>query len=209
MSRNALVIGGLVLAAAAVALYFLVLDGGEGSSGASAPATPIGTPPPEVTASPGTAPTLPGGGTAPTLPTETEHRTEYAVGDIQVRDHRTGNHAPLDIPPNVHPAEVREIPSTLTHDIAQKVKAVMLECTQQVPREARGEKPRLEGQILIAIKDHKVTITKATMQLRRIEGASVDPTKQCIEGKSVGIETGAPDQDDLESYSINLTFAIP
>ena len=110
---------------------------------------------------------------------------------------------------NPHPAEGRKIPSTLTHAVAQKVKAVMMQCVENLPKEARGEKPRLEGQISIAIKDHKVTVTKSTMHLRNMSGAAVEPAKQCIEQNAIGLDNPAPDQADLDDYSINISFAIP
>jgi hypothetical protein len=142
-------------------------------------------------------------------PAPGEHPKEYVVGDIRVRDHRPGNHAPLDIPPNVHPIEGPVIPSTLTHEVSQKVRSVVMECTASLPKDARGVKPRVEGQVLIAIKDHKVTITSSTMQLRDVTGDAVEPTKQCIESKSTGIENSAPDVSDIEKYSINVSYAIP
>jgi hypothetical protein len=142
-------------------------------------------------------------------PAPGEHPKDYVVGDIRVRDHRPGNNPPMDIPPNVHPIEGPVIPSTLTHEVSQKVRTVAMQCTASLPKDARGEKPRIEGQILIAIKDHKVTITKSTMQLRDVTGDAVEPTKQCIEQKSVGIENSAPETSDIESYSINVSYAIP
>jgi hypothetical protein len=158
---------------------------------------------------PTVSPTLPGTA-APALPEgDAEHPRDYVVGDTRIRDHRSGTNAPIDVPPNVHPAEGRQIPSLLTHEIAQKLKAVMKQCTADLPAEARGAKPRLEGQIKIAIKDQKATVTKAFMQLRDMTGDAVETTKQCIEQKAVGIENPATDQADLEDYDIHITFAIP
>ena len=98
----------------------------------------------------------------------------------------------------------------LTHEISQKLKTVVYDCAKTIPKEARGaERPRVEGQIIVSIKDHNMTITKSTMQLRNVTGESVEPTKQCIESKSVGIENAAPEQSDLDNYSINVSFAIP
>jgi len=85
----------------------------------------------------------------------------------------------------------------------------MFDCAASIPREARGPAPRLEGQVLVGIKDHKITVASATMQLRDVVGASVDPTKACIEQKSVGLQVNAPDQADMETYTINITFAMP
>jgi hypothetical protein len=208
--RNALVIGGLLVVALVVALYFAMKKDAASAQPQVSEQPKVG----EVSAPPRTStPSVTPGlaGERPSLPQAApgEYPKDYVVGDIRVRDHREGDHKPLDIPPNVHPAEAPTIPSTLTHEIAQKVKAVMIECTKQLPAAARGDKPRLEGQIMISIKSHNVTITKSTMQLRNVSGESVEPTKQCIEQKSVGITNPAPEQSDIESYSINLSYAIP
>ncbi|MDB4953593.1 MAG: hypothetical protein JWO36_1162 [Myxococcales bacterium] len=158
----------------------------------------------------------PGTVTAPALPAGSGSAVQgedgarsYVVGGVQIRDHRGGDQKPIDLPPNIHPPESRQLPSELTHAISQKVKQVMMECTADVPREARGPGPRLEGQIIVGIKDQKITISKATMQLRDVVGAAVEPTKACIEHKAIGLQAAAADQADMESYSINLTFAIP
>ena len=127
-----------------------------------------------------------------------------------MRDHRAGDHAPLDIPPNVHPANGRAIASTVTTSISQKVFDVLKACASDLPADARGDKPRLEGQIEISIKSGKTTINKATMQPRNVaEGPALTALKSCMEQKSIGIQDNAPDEDDLDAYTINLSYAIP
>lgn len=153
---------------------------------------------------------------APSLPSNVEAHpvppagsaNEYMIGDVRVRDHRSGSNAPLDIPPNIHRPNTRQIPSSLTNAIAQKVRAVLADCTKDLPKDARGAHPRLEGQVVVAIKDHKLTVTGATMQLRDVSGDALEPTRQCIEQHSVGLQTAATDQDDLDNYSIGVTFAV-
>lgn len=211
--RNGLLIGGIVVVTLVAVLWFalrkdMAAAKGTSSTSSSSAGSAAVVPPPSIgqpTVTTGTR------GDQPSLPQAApgENPRDYVVGDVRVRDHRDGDNKPLDIPPNVHPAEGRKIPSTLTHEIAQKVKAVMMQCVTNLPKEARGTKPRLEGQINIAIKDHKVTVTKSTMQMRNVSGESVEPTKQCIEQKSIGLENAAPDQTDLDDYSINISFAIP
>ena len=213
MSRVPLVIGGVVVLAAGVALVLLLQrDSGDtkstssGTPSSTEPVTaPTHTPPPRdpsvvVTDKPRLPDENPAQGQPPP--------TEYAVGDVRVRDHRAGEHAPMDIPPNIHPAEGRKLPSELTFAITQKVKAVMNEWVGG-SREGRGEKPRLEGQITVGIKAQQLSVTGATMQLRDMDGPVVDTLKQCIETKSVGLAVPAGEQADLDGYTINLTFAIP
>jgi hypothetical protein len=171
-----------------------------GSSAATTPGStdhrPVVTPTPQ----------LPDNGAA-RLP-EQGSANEYVVGDVRVRDHRAGNKAPLDVPPNVHPPGARLIPSTLTQAVAQQVRGVLAECTKDIPREARGPHPRLEGQLIVTIKDHKMSVTKATMQLRDMPADSLDATRQCVEQHSVGLQADAANQDDLDNYSIGVTFAV-
>ena len=161
-----------------------------------------------------TAPALPA---APHLPnSETPARdippegsaSEYMVGDVRIRDHRSGSNAKIDIPPNIHRPNTRELPSTLTHAISQQVRGVLADCAKDLPKEARGDHPRLEGTINVAIKDHKLTVTSAAYQLRDVSGDAVESTKRCVEQKSVGVEANASDQDDIDNYSIGITFAV-
>lgn len=211
--RKALVIGGLVVVALVAALWLALkkdLSNEQEASADDKPATggPGANPPTRAqhpTVTQGTV------GERPAIPDPPpgENPRDYAVGDVRVRDHRSGDRQLLDIPPNMHPADSRRIPSTLTHEISQKVRDVMMQCVADVPREARGDKPRLEGQIAVSIKNQQLTVTGSTMHLRNMSGQSVEPAKQCIEQKSVGLVNPAPDQDDLDNYTINITFAIP
>lgn len=162
------------------------------------------TPTPTVRAEPGTTvtPSLPG-----ETPAASDGTREYMVGDLKVRDHRKGNKPPIDIPPAIHPPDGRKIQSNLTSEIGQKFKVVVKDCAASLPPEARGSSPRLEGLIVIAIKAKQVTITKATVQLRDVVGASVDPIKQCIEQKALAV-THTAEEPDLESYDINLSYSL-
>jgi hypothetical protein len=208
MNRT-LVLVGVAALVGAVALWFILhTTDGPPSTPRSQGSAVVATTDPRPTPSDPT-PSLPAGSDQGSAAGSGESNPrDYMVGDIRVRDHRSGDNKPLDIPPGVHPAESRMIPSSLTHDITKKVKAVMAECTADVPREARGASPRLEGQLVISIKDQTLTVAKATMQLRDIVGAAQEPTKQCIEQKTVGLQTPATDEPDLENYSITITFAI-
>jgi hypothetical protein len=128
---------------------------------------------------------------------------------MRVRDHREGDNKPLDIPPNVHPANARLIPPALTSAISQRVQKVVKECVASLPSEGRGVKPHVEGQIEIAIKDQQLEIKKSVAQLRDVpEGAATDAAKQCIETKSIGLSTAATGEADFDAYSIRLWYAI-
>src|ERR1043165_415594 len=53
--------------------------------------------------------------------------TDYMVGGVRVRDHRSGDRTPSAVPSAIHPPGGRKIASHLTSDIAQTVRAVMTE----------------------------------------------------------------------------------
>jgi hypothetical protein len=206
MNRWLLVIAILI---AGIAAFWLL----RRSKPADAPAPQVGsaaTPAPERisgSASVTPAPALPGGSDEARLP-DPDNGSDYVIGDVHVHDHRSGHNAPMDVPPNIHQPNTRQLPATLTQSIAQKVRAVLADCAKDVPKDARGAHPRLEGQIKVSIKDHMLSVTSATMQLRDLDNDAAAATKQCVEAKSMGLETQADDQDDIDNYSIGVTFVV-
>lgn len=170
------------------------------------PATPEPAPQP-VERAPGTTVT-------PSLPDQARVAddagvTSYEIGGVPVRDHRTGSGAqvPLDLPPNIHPPDMRQIPPTLTASITKQVRGVLAECSRLLPADARGPKPRVDGEIIISIKSGVANIDKSMMQLRDVTG-DPEPMKQCMEQKTVGLTTAASDQADLTNYSIHLSLVV-
>jgi hypothetical protein len=144
-----------------------------------------------------------------TAPREAGAYTEVSIDDKLVRDHRGGDAPPIDLPPNVHAPDSRRVQPSLTTDLTNKVRAVVEACGAGVPSDALGANPKVEGQIVIAIKGGQVSVTRATMQLRDVSRASVAPAKQCIEEKSLAVVASAPDERDLDSYAINLVLPFP
>jgi hypothetical protein len=134
--------------------------------------------------------------------------TDYMVGGARIRDHRSGVRTDDAVPAPIHPPEGRKIPSHLTSAIAQRVREVMTECAASLPAHARGAEARLEGTIAIAIKHHRATVTRAAVQLREVSADAAQPIAHCIEQKSIGVETSAGDEADLEAYSITLAFRL-
>ncbi|HEX2685698.1 MAG TPA: hypothetical protein VHN14_03730 [Kofleriaceae bacterium] len=146
----------------------------------------------------------------PVVPSGTEAAaSESPSGNVRIRDHRSGEPALVDIPPPIHPPEGRKIPSHLTSDLAQRLRTITTECAASVPSDARGATPRLEGEVLIAIKNHQATITGATYQARDVAGEAQGSIKQCMEQKSVGVATPSGDEPDVEGYAITLSFRLP
>ena len=137
---------------------------------------------------------------------------EYTLPDgRKVRDFRAPqNRKPLDLPPSVHAPGGRKIPPTLTELYTNEILKQMKECGQAVPKESLGPKPRLEGQIVIAIKGAQGTVSNAVFKLTDISSESVAETaRQCLEQKALTVKVPATGEADLDSYSINLSFAFP
>lgn len=206
MSRTLLGVLAAVVLVAGVVLYVLLGKGARSSEGTTT--TTVGSNGSTVTTTTDRSgtPSLPQTGNAPAL----GGPTEQTVGGMKVRDHRRGDNAPIDIPPNVHPPGGPEIPSTLTHELSQQVKTVLRDCVASLPADARGELPKMDGQITIAVKDQKASITKSLVVFRDMkEGDAVTAAKQCIESKTIGIGAPAADVPNLDAYTINLSLLIP
>ncbi len=214
MTRSHLAIGAAAVLAAIVILYYVVAHDGVathepimGAPGAGGPRKPDVDP-----GVPGTktrAPALDQSPATPPSPSAKVGATEQTIGGIRVRDHRPGDHAPLEIPPAIHPPGGRKIPPQLTFAISQQVRAVVAGCMASVPASDRGPAARLAGQVMIAIRDHQATVTGAVMQLRDMTGAAVDAAKQCVEQKSIGITAASGDEATLEDYAITLSVDLP
>jgi beta-lactam-binding protein with PASTA domain len=78
-----------------------------------------------------------------------------------------------------------------------------------VPPEARGAKPRVDGQLLITIKSGQVSISGITVEISNVVGATLEPAKQCIQQKALGVTVPQVDEEDLENYPIQLSYALP
>ncbi|MEO7731525.1 MAG: hypothetical protein ABIY55_11170 [Kofleriaceae bacterium] len=134
---------------------------------------------------------------------------EYVVGDVRMRDHRSGDHPQRDVAPAVHPPLGRRLPSTLTNEFAQQLRAALATCAVGVPAEARGPAAKIDGEIIIAIKDERASITAATFQPRDITGEANDAVKQCLASKAIGMATPSGDQADLDHYAVTLSLVLP
>lgn len=143
------------------------------------------------------------GASAPVTPS-----VDYEVGNVQIRDHRGSNAVQLDVPPNIHRPDGRKVSTTVVSDLTAKMRAVLAACAKDIPPEARGPKPRMEGAITIAIKSHQVSVSSSVLKLRDVVGAAVDPTQQCLEQGANALTEVAPDESDVEAYQINLSFAV-
>ncbi len=209
MNRGVVLAGAAAaLAAAGVAIWLGTRDSGDAPAPAPA-ATPVAKP---TRTAP---PVLSEGSSSPTKvspadvqnPGSDDAKT-YKVDSVTIHDHRGSNAGPpIDLPPNLHPPGSRLIPPTLTGAVAREVRGVLAECSRALPPGARGPHPKMDGEIVIAIKDGKVSVTKALVQLRDTLG-DVDSIRQCLEQKSLAVTTDAQGEADLDAYSIHVSFPI-
>jgi hypothetical protein len=217
MKRGYLAIGAAVVLAAVIGLYVLLRTEDDvaanrapvGASGSTPGRTPTAEPdrgkpdvPMPETAPRDTSQPVAHAGSGSVV-------SEYTIGGIRVRDHRSGDHTPLDIPPAIHAPNGRKIPSQLTSVVAQRLRTVVAECAGNIPPDARGASPHLDGQVMIAIKSQQATITSAIYQARDVTGAAQGLIKQCMEEKSVGVAVPAGDEPDVEGYAITLSLRLP
>jgi hypothetical protein len=137
---------------------------------------------------------------------------DYRSGGYEVRDHRTGSgdERPRDVPPNVHPPGARELPSGLVHAITQPVRNAVKGCSSPATGDLRGAKPRIEGLVTVSIKNHQLTIADTAMEVRDVTNdAAAGSIRECVAREVKGASVPARDQDDLDSYTINIAFALP
>jgi hypothetical protein len=135
--------------------------------------------------------------------------SDYMAGDVHVRDHRSGDHPQVDVPPAIHAPQGLKIPSELTYAISQQLHPVVKQCAASISRESRGAAPRVDGEIEISIKNHQATITSGTFQVRDVVGDAADPVKACLASKAIGLATSSGDEPDVEHYAITLSLRLP
>jgi hypothetical protein len=142
----------------------------------------------------------------------TSRRTRARTGDdVVVHDHRTGDSPPSPdlVEPTKQTKRDRDLPSNLTFEVSRGVKAALEQCASLIPAGERTGASRLRGSIGVGIKDHVATIRAADLSFTGSTGPAADSAKQCVVQKSVGLQTPAQDQPDLESYSIEVSFRLP
>jgi hypothetical protein len=136
---------------------------------------------------------------------------EYTLPDgRRVRDFRDPKHRkPLEVPPSIHPPGGRKIKPELTGLFSDQIVKHMRACGKPVGKHLLGPKPRMNGQIVITIKNELASVTSAVFVFEDLtDQAAIDTTKQCVEENSLTVTAPAPGEADLDSYSINLSLAF-
>jgi hypothetical protein len=135
---------------------------------------------------------------------------EYVVDGVRVRDHRKGERTTaVPLPRVAKRPDGRQLAPAVVQTLNKSLQAVLAECVAQIPKDQRGNGARLEGVIQVDVKNHKLGVTEATMQLSKISAPEVaGAVKQCMEQKSAGISADAPDEADVERYALTVSFAL-
>lgn len=93
--------------------------------------------------------------------------------------------------------------------LSQKLRPTLKECAANLAPDAAGKQSRIEGEIIVSIKDHQATITAANFQLRDIAEAAKPGIQQCLVQRAVGFTASAGDESDVDGYPITLSLRFP
>jgi hypothetical protein len=137
------------------------------------------------------------GSAAPTRP----------VGAQGVRDHRAPEPVAPEQPPD--PPAGHKINVQVTSDLSQILRTALQDCATNLAPGAAGETSRIEGQIVVAIKDHQATVTSVSFQLRDFAEAAQADLKQCLAQRAIGVTSPAGNEPDIDSYPITVSLRWP
>jgi hypothetical protein len=198
VSRGTLAIGAAIVAAAVIGLYVMLRTNRE-----PAPVPPERPDQRIADTEPGkarkrVAPALRPDGSAPPM---------RAAGERDVRDHRAPEHVAAEPPPD--PPAGHTINVQVTSDLSQVLRPALQGCATNLAPGVAGDTSRVEGQVIIAIKNHQATVTSASFQLHDFAEAAQADLKQCLVQRAVGVTSPSGDEPDIDSYPITVSLRWP
>jgi hypothetical protein len=204
MSRSA-IIGLGVLVLGGLALVWLLIRDDPATDGAPA----------ERPAPTATAPTPSGGGPGPSLsggPALEPARPKPTAADsagMVVTDHRTrdGQNRTMEATP-VDTGPTRKLPATTVRTVHSNISALAQVCGRAIPADARGTKPRLTAKVTVAITAGSMHVRSATTDAVDVTGPAAETAKQCLHDQVMGYQLPALDEEDLDSYDLELSFLV-
>lgn len=199
MRRGTLALAAAIVVAAVIGLYVML------RTDEPAP-TPVLPEPPDQTI-PATEPGKARNRVAPVLRPDGSAAPARRVGELGVRDHRAPEHVAADPPPD--PPAGHKINVQVTSGLAQVLRPALQECAANLAPGVAGDTSRIEGQVVIAIKNHQATVTSASFQLHDFAEAAQDGIKQCLVQRAVGVSSSAGDEPDIDSYPITVSLRWP
>jgi hypothetical protein len=203
MNRGTLALGAAIVVAAVIGLYVLLRADSEP---APAPAQRDHPDHPD----PKIADTDPGKSRNRVVPV-LRHDGSAAPGRTAgpgVRDHRGPERAAVEPPPPDVPAG-RKIHVQVTSDLSQVLRPALQECAANLAPGTAGDTSRVEGQVVIAIKDHQATVTSASFQLHDFAEAAQPGIQHCLVQHAVGVTAPAGNEPDIDSYPITVSLRWP
>jgi hypothetical protein len=210
MNRRFLAAGAALVLAAVVALCVLLWTGGEEAADRGSPVdrgSPARRSSSEVADTASGKPRKIRGG--PTAMPAGSAAIDVPIGETRIRDHRTGAQEPVEVPPPSRPPDGRRIAPQVTTNLSQQIRPLLRECTASLASGALTDKSRVEGEIVIAIKDRQATVTGASLQPRNIAEAALNDVKQCLTQRAVGLTADAGEERDVDGYTITVSMALP
>jgi len=204
MNRGYLAAGTVIVVAAVVGLYVLLRTDGDPPARREASA-------PEPQKIEDRDPGKPRNHLVPVLRQDGASAPGRTSGDPGARDHRTAERpaAASPPPPPADPPAGRRINVQVTSDLSQVLRPALQECAASLAPGAAGATSRIEGQVVISIKDHQATVTSANFQLQDIAEAAQADVKQCLMQRAVGVTATAGDEQDVDSYPITVSLRWP
>lgn len=203
MSRSTVIGFAVLVLAGLAALWFLVIrDPDTTPAGAPAPA------PTTAAKSTGTGPSLPA--QPPTLTTATKPIQMDTTGMV-VTDHRTQGSGSAARVLEAEPGSGsggRKLPATLVRSVHANAMDIVLGCGRKVARADRGEKPRIGAKLQVGIKDGSMHVLSVTPELSDLNGDQLEAVKTCVHDGVMGLEVPVPDEADLDSYDLQLTYVV-
>lgn len=147
----------------------------------------------------------PAGEGAPALAELTAPR-EYVRDDgIAVRDHRSGDKAPNLTKQIARPRKAQRIDAALMVSVKNAVRPHVTACTDQLPDDAFGADPRVQGEVIVSIADDQVRIDKLNLQLNDVRD---DGLTDCVRQAVAGVSVPSDGHESLEAYTLTLPFRI-
>jgi hypothetical protein len=201
MRRGTLALGAAIVTAAVIGLYLLLR-----ADSPPAPVPPRHDPPDQRIADtgPGKARNRP----VPVLRQDSSAAPGRTVGPSGPRDHRAAEPAAIDPPPPPDPPAGRRINVQVTSDLSQVLRPALQDCASNLVPGTAGDLSRIDGQVIIAIKDHQASVTSASFQLHDFAEAAQAGIQQCLVQRAIGV-TAPADEPDIDSYPITVSLRWP
>jgi hypothetical protein len=200
VKRGTLALGAAIVVAAVIGLYVLLR-----TDSAPAPARTHRDVPDQRIADtgPGKARNRP----VPVLRQDGSAAPGSTAGQPSTRDHRAAEHAAVDPPPD--PPAGRRINVQVTSDLSQVLRPALQECAANLAPGTAGDLSRVDGQVVIAIKDHQAIVISASFRLHDFAEAAQADITQCLVQHAVGVAALAGDEPDIDSYPITVSLRWP